>query len=423
MVGAFSYNIKLDLSGLKTIYWPLVFLMMARYFGLSEKVIFFIVVATIVYMMGIYKKVILPRISGLWFYGAVVIVGIVMGLILNGTRNLARDIFYIVPTIAIMVLGYYIERINSKDKYSMLNTMILYGGLISVMSFIKAMSSFSTLSTFDGIRACFGRNSIYEVSIVFCILFYKKIIKREICISKWFDRALGLFMTIQIVLCLGRTALIQTAATIIIMFLWLILKNIDLKRNVKKALGFIGVVVVSIIILSRVMPQSTWDELTSKFQASAEEIDSSQTFESTEDAMDNWRGYEIEQAKKQWENNSLVYELVGEGLGKGVKITYVPYTWVNVVDNGEIPILHNGYYTILPKMGLIGVCALIWLLLSNIILVLKSDKKFYDDVIILSAITVGMAINTYVLRGPVSQIAPFTWALLVGTINCKIRKV
>ena len=422
MAGAFSYNIKLDLSGLKTIYWPLVFLMMARYFGLSEKVIFFIVVATIVYMMGIYKKVILPRISGLWFYGAVVIVGIAMGLILNGTRNLARDIFYIIPTIAIMVLGYYIERINFKDKYSMLNTMILYGGLISVMSFIKAISSFSTLSTFEGIRTCFGRNSIYEVSVVFCILFYKKIIKREICISKWVDRILGFFMTIQIVLCLGRTALIQTGATIVTMFILLIVKNVDVKNNVKKMLGFVAIVACSIIIMSRVMPQSTWDELTSKFQASAEEIDSSQTFESTEDAMNNWRGYEIEQAKKQWKNNSLLYELIGEGFGKGVKISYVPYTWVNVVENGEIPILHNGYYTILPKLGIIGICSLIWLFLSNILLAMKKDKKFIDDVIILSAVTVGIAINTYVVRGPISQIAPITWALWVGTVNCKIRK-
>ena len=42
--------------------------------------------------------------------------------------------------------------------------------------------------------------------------------------------------------------------------------------------------------------------------------------------MENWRGYEIEQAKKQWENNNVLFEIIGEGLGKGVEIAYVPYT-------------------------------------------------------------------------------------------------
>ena len=41
MVDVYSFKVKISLTGIKTIYWPIVLLMMARYFGLSEKIIFF----------------------------------------------------------------------------------------------------------------------------------------------------------------------------------------------------------------------------------------------------------------------------------------------------------------------------------------------------------------------------------------------
>lgn len=422
MADIYSLKVKIDLSGIKTIYWPIVLLMMARYFGLSEKIIFFIVVAAIIYIMGISKKIVIPNVNGLWFYSIMIIFSGCLGFILNGTRNLARDIYYVLPTIAFIILGYYLEKFNDKHAYSMINTMIVYGGLISFMSFLKALSSVEALTGFDAMRSCFGKNNIYEVCVVFAVFFYKKFIVREVCVSKWLDRVLGFFMSIQITLCLGRMAIIQTGVSIIMLFVFTVIKGIQPKENLKKFATSVLVVCIGVFILSRVMPQSTWNQLIDKFNSSAEEINSSQKFDSTEDAMENWRGYEIEQAKTQWKNNNVLFEIIGEGLGKGVKITYVPYTWANVVVSDEIPLLHNGYYTLLPKAGIIGVCALIWLFLSNILLIVKNDKKNIDILIILAAITVGVMINTYVVRGPISQIPPISWALLIGTINYNIRR-
>ncbi len=56
MADVYSFKVKISLTGIKTIYWPIVLLMMARYFGLSEKIIFFIVTAAVIYIMGISKK-------------------------------------------------------------------------------------------------------------------------------------------------------------------------------------------------------------------------------------------------------------------------------------------------------------------------------------------------------------------------------
>lgn len=227
MADIYSLKVKIDLSGIKTIYWPIVLLMMARYFGLSEKIIFFIVVAAIIYIMGISKKIVIPNVNGLWFYSIMIIFSGCLGFILNGTRNLARDIYYVLPTIAFIILGYYLEKFNDKHAYSMINTMIVYGGLISFMSFLKALSSVEALTGFDAMRSCFGKNNIYEVCVVFAVFFYKKFIIREVCVSKWLDRVLGFFMSIQITLCLGRMAIIQTGVSIIMLFVFTVIKGIQ----------------------------------------------------------------------------------------------------------------------------------------------------------------------------------------------------
>ena len=106
-------------------------------------------------------------------------------------------------------------------------------------------------------------------------------------------------------------------------------------------------------------------------------------------------------------------------MGKGVEIQYVPYSWAGVVDRNEIPLLHNGFYTMLIKGGIIGLAALLWLFMGNVKKGLYMSKHRADKVYsnILVAISVAAVANTYVVRGPIQQGTFLTWALLIGWIN------
>ena len=111
-------------------------------------------------------------------------------------------------------------------------------------------------------------------------------------------------------------------------------------------------------------------------------------------------------------------------MGKGIALGFVPYTWKGMVENGEIPLLHNAYYTILPKGGLVGVIALIWFMFANIVTAFKVFKRksnMKEELVLLVSISVVFLVQSYTVRGPVVQSANLSWALLIGWINAQIH--
>lgn len=71
--------------------------------------------------------------------------------------------------------------------------------------------------------------------------------------------------------------------------------------------------------------------------------------------MQNWRAYEMQATLKQWGKSGILSQIFGHGMGKGIELEFVPYNWksAGMVENGEMPLAHNGFYTLLPKGGLL----------------------------------------------------------------------
>lgn len=418
------YNpvLRINLEKFKKVYWPLVVLVLSRYFGVTDEIIFMISGCFICYMIVLGRSIIVPNISGLPLYLAFIIYATVIGLVLNSTRNVVRDLFYILPTVIVIVLGYYLQKVL-KDKYSLINTLILSGGLVALFRIVNVFRNPDIISNFTSMKTNFGNgNYIYEICVVFTVLIFEKIVCNKILFSKWTDRIIMICVVINIALSMGRIAIIQSILGMITVFIFAIIKRQGKKTIIKKASTIIVGLIVGVFLLGKIMPESALKELTDKFSRSSEEISVEQQFESTEDAVENWRGYEMNQAQRQWEKNNIFIELFGEGMGKGVEIQYIPFTWSNMVVSDEIPLLHNGYYTLLSKGGLLGVISLIWLFIANIVLVFrKRYENNMDDLIILAATTIGIMINTYVVRGPITQNPCIVWGIIVGSINYKIN--
>ena len=68
---------------------------------------------------------------------------------------------------------------------------------------------------------------------------------------------------------------------------------------------------------------------------------------------------------------------------------------------------------------------MVWIFLSNAIYIF-TKKSFNEEqrkmLIVLSAASIGVAIQTYVMRGIVSQETCLSWALMVGWINYDIKR-
>lgn len=417
-------RIKIDLSNFKDIIWPAVALYLIQYLNILSNKQAFILYSGIVMILVMYMgKIVIPRVKGLLFYLIFIIYSSVVGLVLYEVRDVARDLFYVLPTIVLIVIGYYAYIIYG-NKLSMMKTIVFSTTILSTITFFKLLMNISVLSSFSDIRGLFT-NGAYEVAVAFMIIFTYVFVKKEDLFGKWFQRYSLCVMFGHIILSLARSTWIEVIAgcLLIVFFHFYSDKDMDI---IIKASKIVIALVVGMAILVAVAPKSVTRDYTDKIKKSITELNAEQTFSSVEDVMDNWRAYEIQMAEKQWKESSAIVATFGEGMGKGVKLKYIPYTWGDMVEeNNEIPLLHNAYYTILPKGGLVGVVALIWFMLAHFIAgikYLKRKKGIYESSLILISISAIFLIHSYIVRGPVTQYANITWGLLIGWIGAEMSR-
>lgn len=416
-----NYILKFNLKNIKQLIWPIILLYMIKYFNIcSTKVACLLYLAILGLLIINMKKIVIPRVWGFSFFVFFILYSTVVGLMLHSMRNIARDLYYVIPTITLVVLGYYFYIIYG-NKLSIMKTIVFSGTLISTFTFIKMFQNLSKMSSFEGIREIFDFCD-YEVLMSFAVLFCYMFIKRERLFGKGFQVYSCMVMLGHIILSLARSVWVEAAVACIVAVLMEMYRSRQKEIFIQFLKIFLGCLACMIVFFF-VAPKSITEEFTEKFSKTTEELDAEQEFNSVEDAMGNWRAYEIQMAEKQWKRNGVLAEIFGEGMGKGIHLEYVPYTWSEIVqDDNDIPLLHNGYYTVLPKGGLVGVAALIWLMLANVVWAIKYIRvkdKMWQEFALLAAITAAFLIQTYIVRGPVSQEANITWCLLVGWINAE----
>ncbi len=418
-------TIRINLKSLKEISWPVVVLFLIQFYGLvTPKQAFIIYVVLIIVLIGFMKKIILPQIMGVRFYLFMILYSSVIGLILYNERNVARDLYYVVPAVALIILGYYL-RVSQGERFSIFKTSVLCGTLVSLKSFINCIKNPSILASFEDMRGNFDIG-VYHTLCAFIILFAVLFTDtKEKLFKKWINCLFFLLMFGQLLLSLSRSAWIGALVGCVVSLLLDIYVHGNIIKFVKKFTVMFCVIIIGGILFLNIAPDSITDEFADKFGKTTEELNSKQEFTSTGETMNNWRGYENQCAKKQWQQSTVWEEVFGSGMGKGIELEYVPYTWRDMVEDNEIPLLHNGYYTILIKGGVVGLMALIWFMLANVVGGFKLLKKRTDiefGLIILISFGVIYLTLTYVVRGPVTQNINIIWTIFIGWIGADISK-
>ena len=358
-------------------------------------------------------KVVFPRVPGLRLYVCVIAYTTLVGFFLYTTRNVIRDLYYILPTVLWIFIG--ASESAQNPEMDIKKTIFLYGTFIILKNFLLFIGKGSL--DFNNLRSVFGLN-VYDLGLILPISAICVFLHKEVYVGEKIDRMIVVLMTLNIVLSLGRIAILQPII-IFTVLLFMEGKEAEDQAKINKVVKLFFSIMVALVMLFYIMPSSIKSPLMDKVLNSFDEVDSSQKITSVGSAMNNWRAYEIQSAKEQWKGEWVISQLFGEGMGKGVEIQYVPYSWAGVVDGNEIPLLHNGFYTMLIKGGIIGVAALLWLFMGNakkgLYMVKHRADKVYSNILV--AISVAAVANTYVVRGPIQQGTFLTWALLIGWIN------
>lgn len=404
------------------IFWGLLILLLFRVF-LQDEQMFFITTAL---YFGIWVlrrlKIYIPKIVGLKLYTIFILYASLIGFVLYNTRNVIRDLFYIVPTVLWIVIGYNFscENVYTAGEKSLLKTIYIYGAIIS----LKCLLEFIVKRTFEfnQIRIIFG-TYVYDIGLILPILAFELFIVRKTIFSSKIDKLIFFLMLIQIGLSFGRIAILEPLLAFAMISILSVI-GLNYKGRTLKTLAIIvAVLTITVVGLFFILPDSTTITFWAKIENSVTEINTNQNIDSVTSAMQNWRAYEIQAALKQWKNSSILIQIFGYGMGKGIKVDYVPYNWENagMVVNGEMPLAHNGFYTLLPKGGLFAIIAMVAIFVGGFtrgFKIVKHEKEKGNGIILVGIMAAGLA-NMWVVRGPVGSEAFVIWGILLGWIYAK----
>jgi len=399
------------------IYWGLMIILLIGAF-FNETTFFYIISG--IYLLFIVMtngfRLTFPRIPGFKLYLSLVFVVIIAGCFLYEFRNVARDIYYFTATLIWIFIGTSLTKKKKFNMDAMYKTLCLYAIVNSVVCYISFFIQRDW--SFNGIRWTFV-TGVYDLDFILPIMILCFVFEKKYAFSKSVDAIMIALLSLHIFLSIGRISILMPIISVVIITIFKLRYQRNKKNSFWKMLGiFIALVCIAWVALA-LIPEDIKMFFSDKITGTMEEINSTQEFDSTEMAMNNWRGYEMQAAVEQWKSSSFWRQLFGAGMGKGIYIKYVPYSWETMVVNNEIPLLHNGFCTALIKMGVLGFLSLIYFFLGLFARTIKNITQNKNNInvnIIMVLLATMGAFCTYIANGMIGY--PFVvWGLLLGMLN------
>lgn len=331
-----------------------------------------------------------------------------------GNHELIRDVFYILNPIIFINIGVYIKK-TWGEKYDIYKTIIVLAVILSIISVLSLAGNIEIIKDANNIGTI-RKSGYVSTSVVLGLVLLLTEEQRGV---KYFRKGIkGFFIIICIVpliLSFSRTNLVCFLA----LFLPVVMNKTRIsKRSIKKTFfAFIWTMVIFGAVY-KIVPTVLINDFSTKMMRSFTELRTNSDWGDSVNIVNNWRGYEISCAKKVFSMGNIFNKFFGYGFGKGIDVG----KWYYLVDpgsNGTIPVLHNGYYTMLIKNGIIGVMFLLMFYIANIKNAIKSIKNkwnIYDSKFNIGVLF-ALIFSTYYVAGIICKGSDFTMCILIGYIS------
>ncbi len=178
----------------------------------------------------------------------------------------------------------------------------------------------------------------------------------------------------------------------LLLFICLCMMNIV--RNINQLTKIFVIAICGILLIIKIFPGivvSYGEKIMHSFQ----EISSEQAMWNDTSIVQDWRGYEVYCAKRQFHNYTIQEKLLGKGFGATVDVRSYAHL---VTSEDTLPYLHNGYYTALVKNEVAGITLIILYWCSMIYGIRRSKIDRYERKLALG-IVIGMALSMSFIHG------------------------
>lgn len=370
-----------------------------------------VIVIVVTIFIALQKGLYVPKTMNLYLLWGLlaIIIGIFYGY---SARYILRATFYFLNGLAPILFA--LQAIQIIDKKKLLRVLLIIQVVITIYCFIRLLF-WGTLTDSSSIRTYLSTD-LYSLEFLYPLYLFDVLVFKKEILSKRIDILVVILFSLRILLSFSRTTIVCVAVALI---LYYFLLEKEVKYAAKKIVLIGGIIlgmIVGISFLFELSPNSMFIDFLDKLSSSGTEISTANEYNSYEDAIDNWRGYETKEAIEQWSESSFIEQFLGIGFGGLIKMQYISTDWSSFefYNKGAIPILHNGYATILCLGGIFGLIALLVYFGGEIIQAFRIRSGGRND----SAnkcivLVVMMMCNMYIVNGLYSQSIQLTWGIML----------
>lgn len=315
-------------------------------------------------------------------------------------KDIVRDIYYVVNAISVLYLGFCISKDNKPLQYKF-NSIIMAAiiiGLYTIIDFIAIRNDLSGIGEVNKLRREISSANIYCCTLTIYLFIFTK--RNKNSLNNMINLSAFLISLIAFIVSLSRTNLLILGILTLVNIFYS-----SPKKFVKNVFITGFALIISLIVFTYLLPNNIVSDYMDKILSSFTEINSSNDWREPSVIQSNWRGYENYCAIQELKNGTLFDIFFGFGYGKKVYVDFYATSILGHLEDGlptnSIPVLHNGYFTMLIKNGIVGLVVYISLfikMLSNAKKKIYIEKRSFNSVF-LFGLVLSMVVITYFLNG------------------------
>ena len=312
-----------------------------------------------------------------------------------------RDIINVVAVLIII----QISRLHAeKNRYKMsvlYKTMLIYFAYRCLISLIPILHLLIQGKDFLAIL-----NANRPSELVLGIGLYMVFFMRQNLFTKGFNCFIKVIIFLTFALSLSRTSIV----------VFMILLFFSIKDRTSVFLKTIMVILIGVFCLYEFYPELV-NSYIQKIARSSLEISNKMNWNEIT-ITNNWRGYEIYCAQEQFKNSDTITQLIGSGYGASIDVKGYAYL---VTTEDKLPYLHNGYYNVLIRSGILGILSNMLFYVFLFIRIKKTNiNKSEKD--LLYGLVISMVVMSWVVGGIFTGGNYDFWIFVIWLLGGKVKQ-
>ncbi|MGX2946678.1 O-antigen ligase family protein [Enterococcus alishanensis] len=256
------------------------------------------------------------------------------------TTDLIRDMVYFLSPVLFILIGRYLSILQVSFE-KIIQWVIILSAILSLYfigHLIWVLLQLNVTNIYN-LRNQIGHGYTI-VPFGLTLLIFTSVIK-----NKFWRVVLSLLMLSHLILSFSRSLMIITMILVLVL---------AMEKKASRKLISVSLIILLAAVIFKIFEEQTFiANFLTKIMRTITELSGSQDWSSSQMITSNWRGYETHQAMTEFNSWNIFHQLFGGGFGNNIYVG--DYAYLVGVKGNSIPFLHNGYFTILIKQGVLGV--------------------------------------------------------------------